>query len=277
MQDTDRDNHKEASLFGADDWGLSPIKTGSKQSIDTLPKHSPFLDSVPSTPSYNAGFSYSDNTFPKQSPFFDSVPSTPNYNSGFSQTDMFSRQSPFFDSVPSTPVYNSGGSPNADNMFQKKSPFAFGDSVPSTPMYSSTNSPRRSSEGFEEHSNSFSRFDSFNMQDSGPFGTRDSLSRFDSMRSTRDSDYDQGSFQQRDSFARFDSFRSAADSDYNFGQFPPRASLTRFDSISSTRDTDHGHGFPSFDDADPFGSNDPFKTSVESQASRRDSDSWKAF
>ncbi|OIT06327.1 PREDICTED: actin cytoskeleton-regulatory complex protein pan1-like [Nicotiana attenuata] len=300
-KDADRDNHKEASLFGADDWGLSPIKTGSKQSIDTLPKQSPFFDSVPSTPSYNAGldntfpkqspffdsvpstpsynagFSYSDNTFPKQSPFFDSVPSTPNYNSGFSQTDMFSRQSPFFDSVPGTPAYNSGGSPNADNMFQKKSPFAFGDSVPSTPMYSSTNSPRRSSEGFEEHSNSFSRFDSFNMQDSGPFGTRDSLSRFDSMRSTRDSDYDHGSFQQRDSFARFDSFRSTADSDYNFGQFPPRASLTRFDSISSTRDTDHGHGFPSLDDADPFGSNDPFKTSVESQAPRRDSDSWKAF
>ncbi|KAK4711624.1 hypothetical protein R3W88_006137 [Solanum pinnatisectum] len=301
-KDSDHDNLKESSLFGDDDWGLAPIKTGSKQSINTLPnqmpsfdsvpstpiynagldntfpKQSPFFDSVPSTPSYNAGFSYSDNTFPKQSPFFDSVPSTPSYNSGFTQTDtLFSRQSPFFDSVPSTPAYNSGGSPNADNMFQNKSPFAFGDSVPSTPMYSSTNSPRRHSEGFEENSNSFSRFDSFNMNDSGPFGTRDSLSRFDSMRSTRDSDYDQGSFQQQDSFARFDSFRSTADSDYNFGLFPPRESLSRFDSMSSTRDTDHGHGFTSFDDADPFGSNDPFKTSAENQTPRRDSDSWKAF
>ncbi|KAK4368222.1 hypothetical protein RND71_012014 [Anisodus tanguticus] len=325
-KDSDHDNLKESSLFGADDWGLTPIKTGSKQSMNTLPKQSPFFDSVPSTPSYNAvldntfpkqspffdsvpstpsynagldntfpkqspffdsvpstpsynaGFSYSDNMFPKQGAFSDSVPSTPNYNSGFTQTDtFFSRQSPFFDSVPSTPAYNSGGSPNADNMFQNKSPFAFGDSVPSTPMYSSTNSPRRLSEGFEENSNSFSRFDSFNMHDSGPFGTRDSLSRFDSMRSTRDSDYDHGSFQQRDSFARFDSFRSTADSDYNFRLFPPSESLSRFDSIRSTRDTDHGHGFTSFDDADPFGSNEPFKTSAENQTPRRDSDSWKAF
>ncbi|KAK4347567.1 hypothetical protein RND71_033906 [Anisodus tanguticus] len=301
-KDSDHDNLKESSLFGADHWGLAPIKTGSKESLNTLPKQSSFFDSVPSTPSYNAGldntfpkqspffdsvlstpsynagFSYSDNTFPKQSAFSDSVPSTPNYNSGFTQTDiLFSRQSPFFDSVPSTPAYNSGGSPNTDNMFQNKSPFAFGDSVPSTPMYSSTNSPRRLSEGFEESSNSFSRFDSFNMHDSGPFGTRDSLSRFDSMRSTRDSDYDHGSFQQRDSFARFDSFHSTADSDYNFGLFPPRESLSRFDSIRSTRDTDHGHGFTSFDDADPFGSNEPFKTSAESLTPRRDSDSWKAF
>ncbi|PHT90978.1 hypothetical protein T459_06091 [Capsicum annuum] len=345
-KDSDHDNLKESSLFEADDWGLTPIKTGSKQSINTLPKQmpsfdsvpstpsynagldstfpkqspffdsvpstpsynagldntlpkqSPFFDSVPSTPSYNTGFSYSDNTLPKQSPFFDSVPSTPSYNAGFTQTDtLFSRQSPFFDSVPSTPAHNSGGSPNADNMFQNKSPFAFGDSVPSTPMYSSTNSPRRLSEGFAENSNSFSRFDSFNtndsgpfgsrdsfsrfdsfnMNDSGPFGTRDSLSRFDSMRSTRDSDYDHGSFQQRDSFARFDSFRSTADSDYNFGLFPPRESLSRFDSMRSTRDTDQGHGFTSFDDADPFGSSGPFKTSAESQTPRRDSDSWKAF
>lgn len=42
--------------------------------------------------------------------------------------------------------------------------------------------------------------------------------------------------------------------------------------------TDNNRGFSSFDDADPFGSYDPFKTSVESETPRRDSvDGWKAF
>ncbi|XP_016457705.2 uncharacterized protein LOC107781505 [Nicotiana tabacum] len=264
------------SLFDDDDWGLKPIKTGSTNSSITLPKQTPFFDSVPSTPSYNSGISYSENQFPKRSLFFDSVPSTPSYNPGVPQADnLFSRQSPFFDSVPSTPAYNAGGSPLADNTFQKKSPFAFADSVPSTPMFSST--PRRSSDMSEEPLSSFSRYDSFNTHDGGPFASRE-FSRFDSMRSTTDSEYDNGSSQQRDSFARFDSFRSTADSDYNFGLFPPQKSLSRFDSIGSTRDTDYGHGFSSFDDADPFGSHhEPFKTSVGSQTPKRDSDSWKAF
>ncbi|KAJ8544750.1 hypothetical protein K7X08_017333 [Anisodus acutangulus] len=264
-KDSRDEKHTETSLFDDDDWGLKPIKTGSTNSSNSLPKQTPFFDSVPSTPSYNTGFSYSENQFPKQSPFFDSVPSTPSNNSGFPQGDnFFSRQSPFFDSVPSTPAYNTGSSPVADNMFQKNSPFAFADSVPGTPMFSSNNSPRRSNEMSEDHLNSFSRYDSFNMHDGGLFGSRE-FSRLDSMRSTRDTEYDNGSFQQRDSFARFDSFRSTVDSDYNFGAFPPPESLSRFDSIRSTRETDYGHGFPSFDDADPFGSHEPFKTSVESQ------------
>ncbi|KAL3376126.1 hypothetical protein AABB24_002859 [Solanum stoloniferum] len=276
-KDSRDEKHKETSLFDDDDWGLKPIKTGSTNSSNSFPKQTPFFDSVPSTPSYNTGFSYSENQFPKQSPFFDSVPSTPSNNSGFPQGDnLFSRPSPFFDSVPSTPAYNSGGSPVADNMFQKKSPFSFADSVPGTPMLSSTNSPRRSNELSEDHLNSFSRYDSFNMQDGGLFGSRE-FSRFDSMRSTRDSEYDNGSFQRPDSFARFDSFRSTADSDYNFGAFPARESLSRFDSIRSSRDSDYGHGFPSFDDADPFGSHEPFKTSAENQTPKRDSDNWKAF
>ncbi|KAL3527308.1 hypothetical protein ACH5RR_011964 [Cinchona calisaya] len=191
--------------------------------------------------------------------------------------NMYPKQSPFFDSVPSTPSYNIGGSPLADNMFQRKSPFGFADSVPGTPVYSSSNSPRRL-EGAEDRSfdNSFSRFDSFNMQDGGLFTPREPISfaRFDSMRSTRDSEYDHGLSAPHDSLARFDSFRSMADSDYNFGLAPPRDSFTRFDSIRSTRDTDFGHGFSSFDNADPFGSNDPFKTSLETQTPRRDSDSW---
>ncbi|MCD7454051.1 hypothetical protein HAX54_023368 [Datura stramonium] len=236
------------------DWSLRPIKTGLTNSSNSLPKQAPFFDSVPSTPSHNTGFSYSENQFPKQSLFFDSVPSTPS-NSAFPQGDnLFSRQSPFFDSVPSTPAYNASGSPVADYMFQKKSSSAFADSVPSIPMvFSSTNSPRRSNEVSEEHLNSFSRYDSFNMQDGGLFGSRE-FSRFDSMRSTRDSEYDNGSFQQRDTFARFDSFRSTADSDYNFGAFPAHESLSRFDSIRSTRDTDcMVHGFPSFDDTRHLG------------------------
>lgn len=277
LQESRDEKHKETSLFDDDDWGLRPIKTGSANSSNSLPKQAPFFDSVPSTPSNNTGFSYSENQFPKQSPFFDSVPSTPSNNSGFPQGDsLFSRPSPFFDSVPSTPAYNAGGSPVADNMFQKRSPFSFADSVPGTPMFSSTNSPRRSNEFSEDHLSSLSRYDSFNMQDGGLFGSRE-FSRFDSMRSTRDSEYDNGSFQQRDSFARFDSFRSTADSDYNFGAFPARESLSRFDSIRSSRDSNYGHGFPSFDDADPFGSHDPFKTSAENQTPKRDSDNWKAF
>ncbi|KAL7104144.1 hypothetical protein ACP275_08G225500 [Erythranthe tilingii] len=196
----------------------------------------------------------------------------------------FPNQGPFFDSVPSTPLYNSTNSPNADNIFSGK-PFGFADSMPSTPMYNSSISPRKFNEDQEEHysfeSSSFSRFDSFNMHDSGPFGSRnDSFTRFDSMRSTRDSEYDQGYFAPQESLTRFDSFRSTADSDYNFGQFTPRdSSFSRFDSMrSSTRESDYGHGFPSFDDgADPFGSSDPFKVSSEDQTPRKDSDSWKAF
>ncbi|KAK4409522.1 EH domain-containing protein 2 [Sesamum angolense] len=226
QKDSEPERHSEASLFSPDDWGLNPIKTGSKGTETALPK-----------------------------------------------------QGPFFDSVPSTPLYNSA-TPNADNLFMRNSPFAFADSVPSTPMYNSSNSPRFGEGSEEPYSfDSFSRFDSFNMRDSGPFSSRESFTRFDSMRSTRDSEFDQGYLAPRESLSRFDSFRSTADSDYNFGLFPPRETLTRFDSMRSTRDSiDYGHGFPSFDDAaDPFGSGEPFKTSHEAQTPRKDSDSWKAF
>ncbi|KAG8386557.1 hypothetical protein BUALT_Bualt03G0160700 [Buddleja alternifolia] len=213
------ERHTEGSLFSPDDWGLNPIRTGSKAVDSTLPRQGPFFDSVPSTPLYSST------------------------NSPQADNNMFTRNSPFFDSAPSTPLYNS--------------------------------SPRKFSEGSEEQYSfdSFSRFDSFNMNDSGPFGSsRESLTRFDSMRSTRDSDFDQGHL------ARFDSFRSTADSDYNFGLFQPRESFTRFDSMRSTRDSDYGHSFPSFDDAaDPFGSSDPFRTTHDAQTPRKDSDGWKAF
>lgn len=115
-------------------------------------------------------------------------------------------------------------SPDGDSFFQKKekSPF-FADSVPSTPLFNSSSPPGYS----EEHSfDSFARFNSFGMNDGG--------------------------------------------------LFPPREGFARFDSIRSTRDSDQSRGFPSFDDADPFGATGPFKSS-ESQTPRRDSDSWRAF
>ncbi|KAL1566675.1 actin cytoskeleton-regulatory complex protein pan1-like [Salvia divinorum] len=223
---------KEAgSLFGPDDWGLNPIKTGARGTDASFPKQGPFFDSVPSTPS-NTGL-------PKQGSFFDSVPSTPS-------NVPSQKQGPFFDSVPSTPLYNLS-SPHADNLFARSSPFAFADSVPTTPMYNFSSSPKKFSEGSEEqHSfDSFSRFDSFNMQDSGPFSSRESFSRFDSMRSTRDSaDFDQGYFGQPET-------------------------------LTSTRDADYGHGFD--DTADPFGSGEPFRSSREAQTPSRDSGTWKAF
>ncbi|CAA2989507.1 epidermal growth factor receptor substrate 15-like 1 isoform X1 [Olea europaea subsp. europaea] len=250
-QDSDGKRRSESSLFGSDNWDLPPIKTGT---ITT------------------------DSMFPKQGPVFDSVPSTPitNFASSPHIDNLFPKQGPLFDSVPSTPISNFASSPHIDNIFQGKSQFAFADSVPSTPMLNSSNSPRSFSEGLEDHSfDSFSRFDSFNTHDSGPFASRETFTRFDSMQSTRDSDFDQGYFAPQESIARFDSFRSTADSEY--GLFPPRDSFTRFDSMRSTKDSEYGHGFPSFDDSDPFGSNDPFKTSQEAQTPRRDSDSWKAF
>ncbi|XP_042508818.1 actin cytoskeleton-regulatory complex protein pan1-like isoform X2 [Macadamia integrifolia] len=137
-------------------------------------------------------------------------------------------------------------SPQADSMFQRKSPFNFADSVPGSPLFNSGYSPRFS-EGSEDHSfDNFSRFDSFSMHDSGLFPPHSStLTRFDSMRSTADS--------------------------IHRGE-----TLTRFDSIRSTADSVQS-GFPSFDDTDPFGSSEPFKSSSENQTPRRVSDSWGAF
>ncbi|CBI37735.3 unnamed protein product, partial [Vitis vinifera] len=117
-------------------------------------------------------------------------------------------------------------SSQASGSFPKKSTFTFDDSVPSTPLYSISNSPSRFNEGSEHSFDPFSRFDSFKSHDSGFFQPRETLARFDSMR--------------------------------------------------STADYDHGHGFPSSDDSDPFGTG-PFKTSLDSQTPRRGSDNWSAF
>ncbi|CAL5371415.1 unnamed protein product [Camellia sinensis] len=275
-KEMDRDN-----FFDSGGLGLPPIRISSSNR-DTFQRKSTFAfaDSIPSTPLHNSGNSpQADNSFPKKNTFvFDSVPSTPQADNLFQKKSTFA-----FDSVPSTPqadnlfqkkstfVFDSVPStPQADTLFQQKSTFAF-DSVPSTPMYNFSNSPQRFSEGSEDRTfDSFSRFDSFNMHDSGVFPANESLTRVDSIRSTRDSDYGRG-------FSRFDSFRSTSESDYGQGGiFPPRE-YARFDSIRSTRDSDDRHRFQSFDDADPFGSSGPFKTSLDSQTPRRDSDNWRAF
>uniref|UniRef100_A0A1D1Y914 Putative calcium-binding protein C800.10c n=1 Tax=Anthurium amnicola TaxID=1678845 RepID=A0A1D1Y914_9ARAE len=76
-------------------------------------------------------------------------------------------------------------SPSAASVFGKKekSPF-FADSAPGTPLFNSSSSPRFS-EVPEDHSfDSFSRFDSFSVHDSGFFPQHGNLSRFDSIRST---------------------------------------------------------------------------------------------
>ncbi|PWA48410.1 EF-hand domain pair [Artemisia annua] len=208
------------------------------------------------------------------------------------RTEMPKKSTFTFDSVPSTPAYSYAGSPPANNLFHNTGPFAssFDESVPSTPAYSNAGSPRRpftsvfadsvpstpmfANDGPEDNSfNNFSRFDSFSTN------SRDSFARFDSFRSTaQDSEVDQSLYPSKN-FTRFDSMQSTADSDFGHSLFQPRDSFSRFDSMQSTNDSyDNNRGFSSFDDADPFGSYDPFKTSVESETPRRDSvDGWKAF
>ncbi|PPD87905.1 hypothetical protein GOBAR_DD15155 [Gossypium barbadense] len=216
-----------------------------------------FADSVPSTPAY------ADNLFKGQgsSIFGDSVPSTPAY-----ADNLFKGKgsSIFADSVPSTPAY-------ADNMFKGKSSSIFADSVPSTPAYHYGSSQQGFGEGSDGYSfDSFPRSDSFNMQDGGLFQSR-TFDRFDSMHSS--TDFDQGyGFPP----LRFDSFNASDQPESGLNK-SPRHSLTRFDSMRSTTGFDHGHEFSSFDDADPFGSTGPFRTSLESQTPRRDANKWSAF
>ncbi|KAL6959808.1 hypothetical protein U1Q18_039960 [Sarracenia purpurea var. burkii] len=266
-KEMDYSKHSESSFFDAGGLGLPPIRTDFSHKDPYQRRSSfPFGDSVPSTPLSNLGNNspQADNMFLKKNTYvFDSVPSTPQTDNLFQKKNTFA-----FDSVPSTP--------QSDTLFQQKSAFAF-DSVPSTPVYNYSNSPQRFSEGTEEHNfDHFSRFDSFSMQDGGLFPPRDSPARFDSFRSTADSDYNRGFFPPQDAFARFDSFRSTADSDTSHGLFPSR-DYARFDSIRSTKDFDDTHGFQSFDDPDPFGSSGPFKTTQDSQTPRRGSDNWRAF
>ncbi|XP_074582854.1 uncharacterized protein LOC141839091 [Curcuma longa] len=133
-------------------------------------------------------------------------------------------------------------SPSAGSVFgkEKRSSF-FDDSVPSSPMFNSSSSSMFNDgrDGF--NFNSFNRFDSFATHDSGSFPAHENFSRFDSISSSRPE------------------------------------TLARFDSISSNRDFGHRSGaFESFDDADPFGSTGPFKSSG-GNSPRQGSVNWRAF
>ncbi|CAI0434830.1 unnamed protein product [Linum tenue] len=133
------------------------------------------------------------------------------------------------------PIRTSGSptSTTTDHIFQKKSIF-FEESVAGSPMSRFANSPRFSEAG--DQFDSFSRFDSFSMQEGSGFS-------------------------------------------------PQKATLSRFDSINSSKDFGGGGGgydrsFSSFDDADPFGSSEPFKVSTSSDhhhSPKKSSDNWNAF
>ncbi|KAK1410531.1 hypothetical protein QVD17_37068 [Tagetes erecta] len=194
-RDVDQESSHGNMLFdSSDSWGLNPIRTN---------KNTITFDSVPSTPAYSnagspSGSSLFHNHGPFASSFVDSVPSTPAYSN--TQRPL---TSVFADSVPSTPMFDGP----EDRSFKNLSRF---DSFTS-------NTPR----------GSFSRFDSFRStaQDSesessqGFFPSRN-LARFDSMHSTADSDFGHSLFHTRESFSRFDSMRNSNDSsDINHG-FP---------------------------------------------------------
>ncbi|XP_057502864.1 uncharacterized protein LOC130786579 isoform X1 [Actinidia eriantha] len=167
------------------------------------------------------------------------------FNPGYSKGSDHERRGEkyFFESSDLGDSPRGTESPKGDNNYRKKSLFAFEDSVPGTPVSHSGNSPRHSIGATDTFFDNSSRFDSFNMHDHAFSPRRETLSRFDSVNSTR-----------------------------GFNNNP--ATLTRFDSANSTGDFDHRQGFSSFDDADPFGSSGPFKVSSES---KKASDNWSSF
>ncbi|KAF2547257.1 hypothetical protein F2Q70_00020287 [Brassica cretica] len=200
-----------------------------------------FFDSVPSTPAYPGS------SFPEKKSFFDdSVPSTPAYpGSVFPEKKSFFDDS--VPSTPAYSTSDFGGkpfaseTPRSDSLFPGRSPFMF-DSVPSTPaahddfssnsfsrfdsFNSNTNdafslSRSDSMRSTSERDPFASRFDSFNYQRYDSFNAQSydnnnasetpkaSLSRFDSIGSTRDSDYSHGfGFDDHDPFGSTGPFKT---------------------------------------------------------------------
>ncbi|CAL9215807.1 unnamed protein product [Arabidopsis halleri] len=201
-----------------------------------------FDDSVPSTPAYPG------NLFAEKKSFFDdSVPSTPAYPGNlFAEKKSFFDDS--VPSTPAYSTSDFGGkpfaseTPRSDNLFPGRSPFMF-DSVPSTPAHDdfSNNSFSRF-DSFNSNNDAFSlsrtdsmrstsepdpyasRFDSFNYQRYDSFNAQSfdsssnnnasetpkaSLTRFDSIGSTRDSDYSHGfGFDDHDPFGSTGPFKT---------------------------------------------------------------------
>lgn len=106
-------------------------------------------------------------------------------------------------------------SPQSDSGFQNKSPFIFADSVPGTPLSKFGNSPPRYSQGSGDHFfDSSSRFDSFSIPDGAFSPRRESLTRFDSINSTRDFGHNRGftSFDDADPFGSTGPFKVSSES-----------------------------------------------------------------
>ncbi|KAL3514876.1 hypothetical protein ACH5RR_027593 [Cinchona calisaya] len=104
-------------------------------------------------------------------------------------------------------------SPQADTSFQKNSPFSFEDSVPGSPLSRAGNSPQGFNAGAgDPFFDSFSRYDSFSVQDRGS-PQRETLTRFDSINSTRSYDHGRGfSFDDSDPFGSSGPFKVSSDS-----------------------------------------------------------------
>ncbi|KAF8109881.1 hypothetical protein N665_0089s0002 [Sinapis alba] len=211
-----------------------------------------FDDSVPSTPAY-AGNSFFD----------DSVPSTPAYPGNLFPEK---KPTFFDDSVPSTPAYSTsdfGGkpfaseTPRSDNLFPGRSPFMF-DSVPSTPAahddFSSNSFSRFDSFNSNNDAFSLSRSDSMrSTSEPDPFA-----SRFDSFNYQRYDSFNAQSYDNnyaaetpKASLTRFDSIGSTRDSDYSHGfgsdDHDPFGSTGPFKTTTNTaetpRSTDHWNAF----------------------------------
>ncbi|CAH8306058.1 unnamed protein product [Eruca vesicaria subsp. sativa] len=220
-------------------------------------KKSYFDESVPSTPAYPG------NLFPDQKSYFDdSVPSTPAYPGNlFPEKKSF-----FDDSVPSTPAYSTsdfGGkpfaseTPRSDNLFPGRSPFMF-DSVPSTPAAHddfSSNSFSRFDSFNNNDAFSLSRSDSMrSTSEPDPFASRfDSFNyqRYDSFNAQSYDNNNNASETPKASLTRFDSIGSTRDSDYSHGfgfdDHDPFGSTGPFKTTTSTAETprssDHWNAF----------------------------------
>ncbi|KAK4747719.1 hypothetical protein SAY87_014305 [Trapa incisa] len=191
--------------------------------------------------------------------------------------------------------------------FQKRSTF-FDESVPSTPMTNAGFSPTHNSEGGVSGRGVFdssSRYDSFNIHDGGLFPQRETLSRFDSMRSTQDFDTGHGfpSFDDSDplgtapfkaSFGETPrrgsdiwnetprstfNFSETPKSTYNFGE-TPRSTYNFADTPKSTYN--FGENFSNTfnwgetprGSADPWGETPRMASDHWGEAPKRSSNSW---
>ncbi|XP_073066186.1 uncharacterized protein [Primulina eburnea] len=104
-------------------------------------------------------------------------------------------------------------SPQASSSFQNNGLYTFEDSVTGTPASRAGNSPSRYSiESKDPFFDNFSRYDSFNVQDSDPSPHRKNLTRFDSVSSTGGFDHSREfSFDDSDPFASSGPFKVSSE------------------------------------------------------------------